>query len=45
MTVTNAAAGPAVRDVRPGDHVVLPWSAPCHRCEACAAVHTAGARP
>ncbi|GAB3149915.1 alcohol dehydrogenase catalytic domain-containing protein [Microbispora hainanensis] len=31
------AVGPAVRDVRPGDHVVLSWFAPCRRCEACAA--------
>ena len=30
------AAGPAVRDVRPGDHVVLSWFAPCRRCRACA---------
>jgi S-(hydroxymethyl)glutathione dehydrogenase/alcohol dehydrogenase len=31
------AVGPAVRDVRPGDHVVLAWQAPCRRCAACAA--------
>ena len=30
------AVGPAVRDVRPGDHVVLSWFAPCRRCHACA---------
>lgn len=30
------AVGPNVRDVRPGDHVVLSWFAPCRRCEACA---------
>ncbi len=29
--------GPAVRDVSPGDHVVLSWFAPCRRCRACAA--------
>lgn len=28
--------GPNVRDVRPGDHVVLSWFAPCRRCEQCA---------
>jgi S-(hydroxymethyl)glutathione dehydrogenase/alcohol dehydrogenase len=31
------AVGPAVRRVRPGDHVVLSWYAPCGRCAACAA--------
>jgi S-(hydroxymethyl)glutathione dehydrogenase/alcohol dehydrogenase len=31
------AVGPLVRDVRPGDHVVLAWQAPCRRCAACAA--------
>ena len=30
------AVGPAVRDVGPGDHVVLSWFAPCRRCPACA---------
>jgi len=30
------AVGPTVRDVRPGDHVVLSWFAPCRRCRACA---------
>jgi S-(hydroxymethyl)glutathione dehydrogenase/alcohol dehydrogenase len=34
------AVGEGVRDVRPGDHVVLAWLAPCHRCAACA-----GGRP
>jgi S-(hydroxymethyl)glutathione dehydrogenase/alcohol dehydrogenase len=29
------AIGPAVRDVKVGDHVVLSWFAPCRRCEAC----------
>lgn len=28
--------GPDVTDVRPGDHVVLSWFAPCRRCERCA---------
>lgn len=28
--------GPDVTDVRPGDHVVLSWFAPCRRCEQCA---------
>lgn len=27
--------GPGVRSVAPGDHVVLAWIAPCHRCAAC----------
>ena len=31
------AVGPDVRDVAPGDHVVLSWFAPCRRCRACAA--------
>lgn len=31
------AVGPAVRDLKPGDHVVLSWFAPCRRCAACAA--------
>jgi len=31
------AVGPAVRDVRPGDRVVLAWYAPCRRCRQCAA--------
>ena len=30
------AVGSGVRDVRPGDHVVLSWFAPCRRCEYCA---------
>jgi S-(hydroxymethyl)glutathione dehydrogenase/alcohol dehydrogenase len=30
------AVGPDVVDVRPGDHVVLSWFAPCRRCEQCA---------
>lgn len=30
------AVGPDVRDVRPGDHVILSWFAPCRRCEQCA---------
>lgn len=30
------AVGPEVRDVAPGDHVVLSWFAPCRRCPACA---------
>jgi S-(hydroxymethyl)glutathione dehydrogenase/alcohol dehydrogenase len=30
------AVGDGVRDVRPGDHVVLSWFAPCRRCRACA---------
>lgn len=30
------AVGPSVRDLRPGDHVVLSWFAPCRRCRACA---------
>jgi S-(hydroxymethyl)glutathione dehydrogenase/alcohol dehydrogenase len=34
------AVGEGVRDVRPGDHVVLAWLAPCRRCAACA-----GGRP
>ncbi len=29
--------GPGVRDVRPGDRVVLSWFAPCRRCRNCAA--------
>lgn len=28
-------AGPAVKDVRPGDRVVLSWFAPCRRCRNC----------
>lgn len=28
--------GPRVRDVRPGDRVVLSWFAPCRRCRNCA---------
>lgn len=31
------AVGPEVSDVRPGDHVVLAWQAPCRRCRPCAA--------
>jgi S-(hydroxymethyl)glutathione dehydrogenase/alcohol dehydrogenase len=31
------AVGPRVRDVRPGDRVVLSWYAPCRRCAQCAA--------
>jgi S-(hydroxymethyl)glutathione dehydrogenase/alcohol dehydrogenase len=31
------AVGPQVRDVKPGDHVVLSWYAPCRRCAQCAA--------
>jgi S-(hydroxymethyl)glutathione dehydrogenase/alcohol dehydrogenase len=31
------AVGPQVRDVRPGDRVVLSWYAPCRRCGQCAA--------
>jgi S-(hydroxymethyl)glutathione dehydrogenase/alcohol dehydrogenase len=31
------AVGAEVRDVRPGDHVVLAWQAPCRRCARCAA--------
>jgi S-(hydroxymethyl)glutathione dehydrogenase / alcohol dehydrogenase len=30
------AVGPSVRDVCPGDHVVLSWFAACRRCEQCA---------
>jgi S-(hydroxymethyl)glutathione dehydrogenase/alcohol dehydrogenase len=30
------AVGSGVRDVRPGDHVILSWFAPCRRCEYCA---------
>jgi len=30
------AVGPAVRDVAPGDRVVLSWFAPCRRCRMCA---------
>lgn len=30
------AVGPDVAGVRPGDHVVLSWQAPCRRCRACA---------
>ena len=30
------AVGPDVKDVRPGDHVVLSWFAPCRRCGQCA---------
>ncbi|MFH8449603.1 alcohol dehydrogenase catalytic domain-containing protein [Streptomyces fungicidicus] len=29
--------GPGVSSVRPGDHVVLSWFAPCRRCRRCAA--------
>ncbi|MFF7980992.1 zinc-binding dehydrogenase [Streptomyces sp. NPDC007901] len=29
--------GPGVASVRPGDHVVLSWFAPCRRCRRCAA--------
>ena len=29
------AVGPAVLDVRPGDHVALSWFAPCRRCRQC----------
>jgi len=28
--------GPDVKDVRPGDRVVLSWFAPCRRCQNCA---------
>jgi S-(hydroxymethyl)glutathione dehydrogenase / alcohol dehydrogenase len=31
------AVGPRVRDVRPGDRVVLAWQAPCRRCRHCSA--------
>jgi S-(hydroxymethyl)glutathione dehydrogenase/alcohol dehydrogenase len=31
------AVGPAVRTVKPGDHVVLSWYAPCRTCAECAA--------
>jgi S-(hydroxymethyl)glutathione dehydrogenase/alcohol dehydrogenase len=31
------AVGPEVEGVRPGDHVVLSWQAPCRRCRHCAA--------
>ena len=31
------AVGPAVRAVKPGDHVVLSWYAPCRVCAECAA--------
>ena len=30
------AVGSGVRDIRPGDHVILSWFAPCRRCEYCA---------
>lgn len=30
------AVGPQVRDLSPGDRVVLCWQAPCRRCQACA---------
>jgi len=30
------AVGSGVRDVRPGDNVILSWFAPCRRCEHCA---------
>ena len=30
------AVGPGVREVRPGDYVILSWFAPCQRCEQCA---------
>jgi S-(hydroxymethyl)glutathione dehydrogenase / alcohol dehydrogenase len=30
------AVGSGVKDIRPGDHVVLSWFAPCRRCEYCA---------
>jgi S-(hydroxymethyl)glutathione dehydrogenase/alcohol dehydrogenase len=30
------AVGPEVRDLVPGDRVVLCWQAPCRRCRACA---------
>jgi S-(hydroxymethyl)glutathione dehydrogenase/alcohol dehydrogenase len=33
------AVGGGVRHVRPGDHVVLAWLAPCGRCPACAGGH------
>ncbi len=33
---TVEAVGDGVRDVAPGDHVVLSWFAPCRRCRACA---------
>lgn len=32
-----AEVGPGVTTVRPGDHVVLSWFAPCMRCDNCAA--------
>ncbi|MFJ9381506.1 alcohol dehydrogenase catalytic domain-containing protein [Streptomyces sp. NPDC101455] len=31
------AVGPGVTTVRPGDHVVLSWFAPCRRCRKCVA--------
>lgn len=31
------AVGPAVRALRPGDHVVLSWYAPCGHCPQCVA--------
>jgi len=31
--------GPDVKDVRPGDRVVLSWFAPCRRCRNCAGGH------
>jgi S-(hydroxymethyl)glutathione dehydrogenase/alcohol dehydrogenase len=34
---TVEAVGPGVRDVAPGDRVVLSWFAPCRRCRHCAA--------
>jgi S-(hydroxymethyl)glutathione dehydrogenase / alcohol dehydrogenase len=30
------AVGSGVKDIRPGDHVILSWFAPCRRCEYCA---------
>ena len=33
--------GPGVTDLRPGDHVVLSWIAPCGRCRWCLAGHEA----
>ena len=29
------AVGPGVSSVQPGDHVILTWMYPCHRCREC----------
>ena len=29
------AVGPGVRDLRPGDHVILSWAPTCGRCHYC----------